>query len=289
MKASCAAVAVLLLAGSAMAQAPAPAPAAAGNITDVDILNFALNLEYLEAEFYNCAVYGEGLNEEQRMGGPASTGCTQANLTGPTLAYATEIAKDELDHVLFLQTALADAAVAMPEINIGTSFEAAANAAFNMTLPVPFNPYANDLFFLHGAFIFEDVGVTAYKGAAALLTNKDLVTPAAGILAVEAYHAGLVRRMLYDQSNTTVEAYGVTVEQIVEAIATLRATVSMAADDQGVVMSSMANIVPADENSIAFSRTPAQVLSIVTLGSTNGTGGFFPMGLNGVIGAPMTA
>lgn len=34
--------------------------------------------------------------------------------------------------------------------------------------------------------------------------------------AVEAYHAGLVRRMLYDQSNTTVEAYGVTVEQIVE-------------------------------------------------------------------------
>lgn len=34
--------------------------------------------------------------------------------------------------------------------------------------------------------------------------------------AVEAYHAGLVRRMLYDQANTTVEAYGVTVEQIVE-------------------------------------------------------------------------
>ena len=64
----------------------------------------------------------------------------------------------------------------------GTSFEAAARAAFNMTLKPAFDPYANNLFFLHGAFIFEDVGVTAYKGAAGLLTNKDNLTPAAGIL-----------------------------------------------------------------------------------------------------------
>ena len=44
-----------------------------------------------------------------------------------------------------------------------------------------------------------------------------------------------------------------------QAISTLRATASMAMDDQGVVMSNMANIVPADKDSIAFSRTPAQV------------------------------
>ena len=54
-----------------------------------------------------------------------------------------------------------------PQLNIGAgtngSFSLAADAAFNMTLDPPFNPYANDVFFVHGAFIFEDVGVTAYK------------------------------------------------------------------------------------------------------------------------------
>ena len=53
------------------------------------------------------------------------------------------------------------------QLNIGTgangSFSMAADAAFNTTLSPAFTPYANNLFFIHGAFIFEDVGVTAYQ------------------------------------------------------------------------------------------------------------------------------
>ncbi len=114
-----------------------------------------------------------------------------------------------------------------------------------------FDPYASDNNFLAGAFIFEDVGVTAYKGAAPLTDNKSFLAAAAGILAVEAYHAGGIRTMmamcrLFAQAN---------------AISTLRdRTDGQEETDQSLGGIQRVNIVPANQNSIAFERTPRQVL-----------------------------
>jgi hypothetical protein len=262
---------------------------------DVDVLNFALNLEYLEAEFYLWAAFGRGLNDADTGGGPASTGGKKLVYTGVSAqekaldaavqAYIEEIATDEENHVKFLRAALGSKAVARPQIDIGGvggAFEAAGKAASAGAL-TGFDPYANALFFLHGAFVFEDVGVTAYKGAARLITNKDYLEAAAGILAVEAYHAGEVRTLLYSQKDV-VAAAGLKVSQIVQAISDLRDTLGGSEADQGVVADNgKGNILPTDKDSIAFSRNTRQVLNIV-YGAKDATKGlFFPNGLNGVI------
>ena len=279
----------LLGVGATLSACVIPAMAAKPDI-DVDVLNFALNLEYLEAEFYLQAAFGRGLSAADSGGGPASTGGRKLTYTGqPTddavKAYIEEIAIDEENHVKFLRQALGAFAVARPKIDIGGvggAFEAAAKAASNNAL-AGFDPYANSLFFLHGAFIFEDVGVTAYKGAAPLITNPAYLEAAAGILAVEAYHAGEIRTLLYSQKDV-VAAAGLKVSQIVQAISNLRGSVG-GGKDQGILNmpdNGKANVVPTDDNSIAFSRSTTEVLAIVYLGGM-GKGGFFPNGLNGNI------
>lgn len=279
----------LLGVGATLSACVIPAMAAKPDI-DVDVLNFALNLEYLEAEFYLQAAFGRGLSAADSGGGPASTGGRKLTYTGqPTddavKAYIEEIAIDEENHVKFLRQALGAFAVARPKIDIGGvggAFEAAAKAASNNAL-AGFDPYANSLFFLHGAFIFEDVGVTAYKGASPLITNPAYLEAAAGILAVEAYHAGEIRTLLYSQKDV-VAAAGLKVFQIVQAISNLRGSVG-GGKDQGIVNTpdnGKANVLPTDENSIAFSRNTSEVLAIVYLGGKT-RGGFFPNGLNGNI------
>ena len=279
--------------GAALAACgPTPGPDPEPNTNyDAAILNFALNLEYLEAAFYLAAVG----RIDALPGGDAAVilpagfdGKTPIAFTNPAVAqYADEIAQDELDHVIFLRKALADilkAPVAKrPVIDLAGGFSAAANAAFPTLAPLNpvFDPFANELFFLHGAFIFEDVGVTAYKGAAPLVTDADIVlSNAAGILAVEAYHSGEIRTLLYAQKDV-VTPYNVPVSAVVQGISDLRAAAG-GGKDQSIVVGGKANIVPTDENGIAFSRTPREVANIVFLDTTSTAlkGGFFPDGLS---------
>ena len=285
--------------------------AAAQSVSEADVLNFALNLEYLEAQFYSYAAYGTGLDNSLLTGSGtqgAVRGGRQVNFTDPIVRqYAREIAQDEIAHVRFLRTALGSSAVSQPVIDVSVSatsaFSVAAQASGLVPAGTAFDPYASDEAFLLGAFIFEDVGVTAYKGAASLLSTPATIEAAAGLLAVEAYHAAIVRTTLYGKgiatpslrtsadaisrardsldgggANTTI--FGA--NDLDQGISSYSATPINLATTQAAV--TVSNIVPLDANGVAYSRSASQVLNIVYLNSgAASAGGFYPSGMNGNI------
>ncbi|MBA2660659.1 MAG: ferritin-like domain-containing protein [Bradymonadaceae bacterium] len=129
-----------------------------------EVLNFALTLEYLEAEFY-------------RLGLEAAVMPVGRDREIFQLVFEHEVA-----HVALLQDALGADAVAMP------TFDFTAGGAF-----APFEDYQQFLILAQG---FEDTGVRAYKGGApALIDAADVLTTALQIHSVEARHAAVIRRL----------------------------------------------------------------------------------------------
>jgi len=291
------------------------APAAVSGYTDADILNFALNLEYLEASFYLYAATGSGLLASDMTAGSASpyqkvgSVTTSGNISVTALAGLTtaqqqivnEIAYEEQEHVRFLRSALGSAAVPMPNIDL-TFFSSLAVAAaipgFTVSGSTAFSPFTSFNTFLLGSFIFEDVGVTAYAGAAPLISAKGVAAgyldAAAGILAVEAYHAAYVR--------TTLTAAGIaagsnTYIAIANQIEALRAELtigntSLASTETNLTLpsssvstpSASAIVAASASGAVGFNRTTSQVAHIVYGNPAVGTtsGGFFPSGLNSI-------
>lgn len=269
---------------------------------DAAILTFALNLEYLEAGFYLAAV--GRLGELTALGGDAAVILPEgvagtnpsAGFSAEVREFANELAEHELAHVKFLRAAIGDVLMQSvadrPTLDFSGSFAAAAEAAGILATGqgAAFNPFANELFFLHGTFVFEDVGVTAYNGAAPFVTNAPIVLQnAAGILAVEAYHSGAVRLALYQEKDTVAIPASVSgtgadmrVEEVAQRISDLRGAVG-GGKDAGITFTSGSRagemlISPLDANAVAFARTPREVANIVFLSSGMASGGFFPDG-----------
>ena len=330
----------MLLGGAALAATAAMSTGVASAVTipstigDTDILNFALNLEYLEAQFYTLAT--EGVTADKSATSPIGTGAGTATAGGGTVttkpafvatpftnanvkAYAFETALEERHHVNFLRGALGAGAVAQPNLDLFNSFIAVGNST-SPTMPA-FDPFLNGFNFLLGAFIFEDVGVTAYHGGAAYL-SKTYLTPALQIHAVEAYHAGLIRASLYAIDAGLLVVSGAvpgTAAMKATSITNLRAqldgTYSKAPtdafgltgqDDFGLNMITVplnngpqtpqtattimdagkvvaGSTLPTYNFYIGFARTLTQVLSVVYANAAANKGGFFPQGMNGTI------
>ncbi|MBV9784118.1 MAG: ferritin-like domain-containing protein [Acidisphaera sp.] len=252
------------------------APAVAQSAGDANVFNFALNLEYLEAEYYLRGVTGSGLPSGLTSGAGFANTVTGGSLVPfqtPALAYYFQrIANDELAHVEFIRAVLGSAAVGEPAIDLMQSFTTVAIAAGLIVPGQTFNPFSSEVNFLVGAYIFEDVGVTAYAGAAASLTVPANISYAASILATEAYHSGGIRGFLSDIGGGAAT----------NAISALRASLSGVGDNGTNYNGNPFNFVNADINAQAFRRTPSQVLRIVYGGGATG-GAFFPRGVNGAI------
>ncbi len=221
---------------------------ASTTITDTDILNFALNLEYLEAEFYSVATYGSTLLElgvltAAEESGPTTGGNMVPNFGASPLAFlATALRENEIAHVQYLRAALGSAAVKKPAINL-----AALGYGFSSV----------DSFLILSRQ-FEDVGVSAYLGAAPSITSKTYLAAAAAILATEAQHSGSIRLACIDNGVTSP------------------------AVDSLDVPPTQQNPYDVDKNALSIPRTTSQVLNIVYHGGQC-SGGFYPSGMNGKI------
>lgn len=274
-----------------------PTPTASSSATsgDLDIFNFALNLEYLKGSFLSQAALGLALSQVVLPGnvavGTSGVGTAGTTTGGRAVAFsdaalaqiAREMAYDAGGHVAFLRSALSSAAVAIPAINIAGdatgAFTAVARAAGVVGSADLFDPYASESNFLLAAFILIDPAVAAYKGAAASIVNKTYIEAAAGMLATNAYHAATIRSILYTrgQSDATLIANA-------QKISDWRDTLDGTSDlDQGIAGDTNAtNLVPADTNGIALGRSAAATLNILFATRTAVTqGGFFPSGIGG--------
>ena len=222
--------------------------AASAQYSDVDILNFALNLEYLEAEFYAMSTWGAnlvglGVITSAEETGPTTGGYMVKNFgNSPYATLASALRTDEINHVKFLRTALGSAAVKKPAINLNAKGYG----------------YSSVDSFLELATQFEDVGISAYLGAAPLISSSAYLAAAGAILATEGQHAGALR------------------------MACIMNGVSVPAVDSLDVPPTANSVFDVDKNSLSIPRTTAQVLNIV-YGGGSCSGGFFPDGMNGSI------
>lgn len=253
------------IAGAALGAASAIGTAQSAGPSDADILNFALNLEYLEAEFYTLATSGMTIDQlgigitGSGTPGP-TTGGSQVNFgnTSAQIAYskvANEIAFDERAHVALIRGALMGAGatpVAKPAINLNA-------------LGLGFGGITD---FLQLARVFEDIGVTAYAGAAPLISSKAILGYAARIAQTEAAHSANIRLQM-----------------------ALMGIPSMAIDGVDIIPPpSGTNYFPLDNNGLTQTRTPGQVLYLAYGNKANASsGGFFPNGANGTLNMSSTA
>ena len=256
----------------------ASSPIAALGAGQTDILNFVLNIEYLQATFYAYLTTGADLSASVTANSGVITGAPAAlavgtGITQQTIDLLNEIYFDDLNHVSYLRSVLGSAVVPRPAINL---------AAFGAIIPTNA---------LSLARLLKDLGVTAYASAVTGLSSSN-ATYLGQILGAESFHSGALR-LISIQNTTTItytpitDGLGYDVPPADLGTAGLGAAGPTASG--GFFPTSGGAIAPTNTNTgIGYARTIKQVLQVLygasnTAPASHGSfsGGFFPNGVNG--------
>lgn len=258
-----------LIAGCDNTSNSSPTPVMAAGPSETDVLNFALNLEFLEATFYSFVTQGIDLPSSLTAGSGAITGAPQAKIAfanQQTTDIFNEIFFNEMSHVADLQSLIGNGHITRPALNLAAAGPITSANVITISRQ------------------FEDVGTTAYAGATALLTGQNLAY-ATQILAVEGFQAGAVRLLAIQQNAPFAAADSLDVPTS-DPGATVLATQGPTAAGGFFATTGVDTTTSSIPLAVAFTRSTSQVLQIVyaAAGKTGiSQGGFFPNGLNGNI------
>jgi hypothetical protein len=241
----------------------------------VNILNFLLNLEYLQATFYSYLTQGADLSSTLTANSGAITGAPAALAVGglinqQTLDLLNEVYFDEKNHVSSLLTILGSSAVPRPAINLGAFGTITATNVLAI------------------ARLLEDVGVTAYTSGVAGLTTSN-ATYAGQILGVESFHSGALRLISIQAGSALTPILALDGMDVAPDDLGNAATEAAGPTASGGFFPTFGSAAYGTTAGYAFARTTSQVLAVLygsaTALATSGTasGGFFPSGVNGSI------
>ena len=241
------------------APAPTPTPTPTPTLSMVDLLNFALNIEYLGASFYLYITTGNGLSSADLGAGAGDIpGIPKVNFTNPAVtAVAQELAADEVKHVQFLRatiSSLGGTPVSAPAINLAAMGALTSDATFlalgRQLATVGYSTYAA-------------IFMALSNPEASIGANGSAITYAAQILNTESQHEGTLRQFCIDLG-----------------------VVSPALDSNDRPPSSTAIFNTLSNTGTILMRSTSSVLNIVYAApgkSAVTSGVFFPEGLNGNI------
>ncbi|TXG71543.1 hypothetical protein EZV62_000122 [Acer yangbiense] len=282
--------------------------------SDVDLLEFPLNLEYFEAEFFLHGALGYGLDmvaPNLTGGGPPPMGAKRAILDPFTRDIVLQFALQEISYresYIFLAHFVHQSddnvycraikrtvkGFPRPLLDLSAkSFAKTVDKAFGVPLNPPFDPYSSSMNYLIASYLIPYVGLTGYVGANHKLKSAISRRLVAGLLGVESGQDAVIRALLYEKAMQKVHPYGITVAEFTNRISSLRNKLGHTGlKDEGLIVPRFkgaegkirGNVLAGDQDSLSYARTPEEILRIVYGGGDERVpGGFYPKGADGRI------